>query len=63
MYSCGHEDNPVLQEKADALNAAEGSRPQCAMASIEVTTGPPEAEGHVLKGVTRELGRSNCLLV
>ncbi len=27
------------QEKADALNSAEGSRPGCAMASVQVTTG------------------------
>ena len=33
------EDNPGKQEKADAMNAVEGSRPWCEMASAEVTTG------------------------
>ncbi len=31
--------NPVQQEKADALDAAEGSNPELDMASIQGTTG------------------------
>jgi len=31
--------NPVQQEKADALDAAEGSNPELGMASIQGTTG------------------------
>ena len=33
------EDKPAVQVKADALHAAEGSSPGCAMASIQDTTG------------------------
>ena len=39
MYSCGHCDNPAKQEKADALECAEGSSPEFDMASIQDTTG------------------------
>ena len=39
MYSCGHWIILQVWEKADALEQAEGSRPGCAMASVEVTTG------------------------
>ena len=39
MYSCGHWINLRKQEKADALEHAEGSRPECVRASVEVATG------------------------
>ncbi len=39
MYSCGLKDNPAVWEKADGLDWSEGSRPECDMASIQVTTG------------------------
>ena len=39
MYSCGQLDNPPEAEKADAMDWAEGSRPECDLASIQVTTG------------------------
>jgi hypothetical protein len=38
MYSCGHWITSQ-EGKADALDAAEGSSPECAMASIQDTTG------------------------
>jgi hypothetical protein len=41
MYSRGHVDKFFRTGgvKADALQHAEGSRPECVRASIEVTTG------------------------
>jgi len=40
MYSCGHQDNPPYDgEKADAVDAVEGSSPESVMASDQDTTG------------------------
>ncbi len=62
MYSCGHCDNPAKQEKADAVECAEGSSPEFDMARVH---GHHRGlrPGHVLKGVARELGRSRCFLM
>ena len=52
----------VSTGKADAVNEAEGSRPGCARASVQDTTGVKE-RGMKRKEVTWELGRATCLLV
>ena len=62
MYSCGHCDNLVKREKADVFEQTEGNSPECDMASVQ---GHHRGlrPGHVLKGVSRELGRSESFLM
>ena len=50
MYSCGLKDNfSEAGRKADAIDEAEGSSPEHAMASVQDTTGVWERGTH-LKG-------------
>ena len=62
MYSGGREDSPAIQDKADAVQHAEGSRPECVKGKY---SGYHRGlrPGHVSKGVARELGRAKWLLV
>jgi hypothetical protein len=42
MYSCGQQDKLMIERlrvKADSVDALEGSRPGCVIASVQVTTG------------------------
>jgi len=50
-----------VERKADSLNLLEGSSPECVRASVSGHHRGLRA-GHVLTGVTWELGRANCLL-